>query len=418
VSRKAIIVISSKGVPRSIRMSYPYESKNLKRLGVRSWINAHNWATRIGGCWISDKVLEAMDEVAKTFVDMHELITKADTRIAELCHVDDAHVTCGAAAAIELTVAGCMIGDDTGKWLKIPHAEAIRNEVVMHVGHCIAYAPQWIAPGAKIVTFGQGGALGYRGNIMEDVISDKTCCLSYTESYNNLPRGILSKQKFIETGKKHNLPLVIDAASMLPPVSNLWKYTDMGFDIACFSGGKAIQGPNNTGMILGNGQGAKIVEAIRNNSFPHDGWARSFKVSKEQIVGLVVALEEFIENGEALYEKQMKIAEYLVQELNNIQGVKAVIIPNDETFHEHPVVPHVPRVLIEWDEKDLGLTSSDVDRLMAAEDPPIRLRSYIYYDYHTNKAWTLIETFTLREEESRIVAERLKRLLSTKKKNT
>lgn len=399
------------------KISYPYESKTLKRLGVRSWINARNWATAIGGCWISDEVLEAMNEVAKTFVDMHELVAKADKRIAELCHVDEAHVTCGAAAAIELSVAGCMVGDNTGKWLRLPNTEGMKNEVVMHVGHCIAYAPQWVAPGAKILTFGQGGAIGYRGNVAEDVISDKTCCLSYTESYNNLPRGILDKKKFIEIGKKHDIPLVIDAASMLPPVSNLWKYIDMGFDIACFSGGKAIQAPNNTGMILGNGKGAKIIEAIRNNSFPHDGWGRGLKVSKEQIVGLVVALEEFVKNGEALYKKQMKMAEYFVQELSNVRGVNVVVIPNDETFHEHPVVPHVPRVLIEWDEKVLGLSSSDIDRYMAAEDPPISLRSYIYYDYHTNKAWTLIETFTLREEESKIVAERLRRIFSTKKKN-
>jgi seryl-tRNA(Sec) selenium transferase len=167
-------------------------------------------------------------------------------------------------------------------------------------------------------------------------------------------------------------------------------------------------------MILGNGKGAEIIEAVRNNSFPHDGWGRGHKISKEQIVGLVVALEEFVKNGDTLYKKKMSTAEYIVEVLKDVPNVDIVIIPNDETFHEHPVMPHIPRIRIQWDKKLIGLSAIDVDRLMAEEDPPISLRRQTYYDYYTNKEWRIINPFFLREGEEKIVAERLKDVLTQK----
>lgn len=390
-------------------MEYSYRSKVLDDLGVRSWINAKNWSTTVGGNWIDERVLNAMNEVAKTFVDMHELCAKADEKIAGLCKVKDAHVTGGAGAAIELAVAGCIAGSDLGKWLKLPHTEGMRNEVVMPRGHYTAYASQWIIPGTKIVEYGQAGVLKSFKRELESAITDRTCCLSYTFSYNNVPRGIVPFEEVVEAGRKHDLPVVVDAASELPPVSNLHKFTDMGADIVCFSGGKAIGAPNNTGMLLGGEGGEEIIASIRNNTFPHHGWGRGHKISKEQIVGLVVALEIFVNEGDQLYEKQMKTAEYFRKELSGIQGINVIIIPNDETFHEHPMMPHVPRVLVEWDQKELGLTALDLDNAMAEDDPPIFLRDTHYYDYYTNKEWRLIDTFFLRSPEEEIIVERMKK---------
>jgi seryl-tRNA(Sec) selenium transferase len=113
-----------------VKLDYQYRSEVLDRLGVRSWINARNWATVIGGTWIDDRVLDAMNEVAKTFVDMHELIGRADARIAELCGVNEAHVTTGTGAAMGLAVAGCMAWGDHGRWMRLPDTEGMRNEVV------------------------------------------------------------------------------------------------------------------------------------------------------------------------------------------------------------------------------------------------------------------------------------------------
>jgi len=390
-------------------LEYPYRSKVLDRLGVRSWINARNWSTVIGGTWIDDRVLEAMNEVAKTFVDMHELFARADARVAELCGVEDAHITTGTGAALELAVAGCMAGDDYGKWMRLPDTEGMRNEVLMPRGHVIAYTPQWTAPGARTVEYGQAGHLRSFRRELESKISERTCCLAYTVSYNTVPRGRVPIEDLIELGEEHDIPVVIDAASDLPPVANLHKFTDMGADIVCFSGGKAIKAPNNTGIMVGSGRGAEIIGNVRDYTFPHSGWGRGHKISKEQIVGLVVALEIFVEEGDGLYDEQYAIAEYLVEELKGIPGLQVEIIPNDETYHEHPVMPHVPRVLMQWDAKKMGMTAEELDEAVARDDPPIFLRNVHYYNYYTDKDWRLIDTFYLRPPEKVVVAERIRR---------
>jgi len=390
-------------------LEYPYRSKVLDRLGVRSWINARNWSTVIGGTWIDDRVLDAMNEVAKTFVDMHELFARADARVAELCGVEDAHITTGTGAALELAVAGCMAGDDYGKWMRLPDTEGMRNEVLMPRGHVIAYTPQWTAPGARTVEYGQAGHLRSFRRELESKISERTCCLAYTVSYNTVPRGVVPLEEVIEAGKRHDIPVVVDAASDLPPVANLHKYTDMGADIVCFSGGKAIKAPNNTGFMVAGGRGAEIIGCVRDHTFPHSGWGRGHKISKEQVVGLVVALEIFVEEGDGLYAEQYAAAEYLVEELKGIPGLEVEIIPNDETYHEHPVMPHVPRVLMQWDAKKMGMTAEELDEAVARDDPPIFLRNVHYYNYYTDREWRLIDTFYLRPSEKVIIVERIRR---------
>lgn len=393
-------------------MSYQYRSKVLDRLGVRSWINARNWATSIGGNWLDDRVLAAMNEVAKTFVDMNELFQKADRRVAQLCQADDAHITVGCGSAIELAVAGCMAQGDHRKWMQLPHTEGMRNEVIVHRGHYIGYSPQWTASGAKLVEYGQAGVVRFSREELESVLSEKTCCISHTISYNTVPRGTLPLAEVIQVGKNHNIPVVVDAASDLPPVANLHKYTDLGADLVCFSGGKAIRGPNNTGLMLGKGKGAEIVRQVRAHTFPHYGWGRGHKVTKEQIAGLVVALEIFVQEGDALYAKHMQTVEFFVQELGGIPGLDVDIIPNDATLHEHPTVPHVPRVRLQWDASKLGFTAAGLDEGMAREDPPVFLRNAYYFDYHTNKDWRLIDPFFLRDDEAKIVAARLRRIFA------
>jgi L-seryl-tRNA(Ser) seleniumtransferase len=392
---------------------YPYKSRVLERLGLRSWINASNWSTTLGGTWLAQEVLDAMDEVAKTFVPMDELLDTAGRRVAELCHVDAAHVTCGAAAGIELSVAACMTGKDTRLQLQLPHTAGMRNEVVMPRGHANHYTPNWYASGARIVEYGWSGYLRLRGNEIDDAITERTCCLGYVHSYHCTPRGEIPIDDVVRVAHRHELPVVVDTASMLPPVSNLHRFADAGVDISIFSGGKGIRGPNDTGLILGKGErGKELIEAIRMFSCPHGGWGRALKVSKEQIVGLVTALEIFVREGDAWYDQQMATCRYLVDVLSGIPNVSVHIIPNDATYHEHPVYPHVPRVVVEWDAGTLGLSPADVDTAMAAEDPPIVLRRGIYSNIYRNKAWRLIDTYYLREGEEQIVAERLRRVLT------
>jgi L-seryl-tRNA(Ser) seleniumtransferase len=396
-------------------MDYPYRSKILENLGVRSWINARNWTSAIGGSWIDARVLDAMNEVSQTFVDMHALFKKADERVAALCRVDDAHITPGAGAAITLAVAGCMAGNDFAKWMQLPNTDGMKNEVVFPRGHYQAYAPQWKAAGAKLVEYGQAGILRSFKRELQSAITDKTCCLSYTLSYNTPPRGKIPLEEVIEAGQKFDVPVIVDAAALLPPVANLHQFTDMGADIVLFSGGKGIRALASTGMMLAKGRGVQIIEAVRQHTYPHEGWARSYKVSKEQLVGLVVALEIFVKEGDTQYEKQMQIAKYFKTELADIAPLDVQIIPNDDSLHEHPVVPHVPRVLIQWDAEKVGMTAEDLDQAMGIEDPPVFLKERHYENYYTRQAWRIIDTYHLRAGEEEIVADRLKRIFLKKK---
>ncbi len=389
-------------------MAYKYKSKVLEKLGVQSWINAKNWSTDVGGNLLDDRVLEAMNEVAKTFVDIRELITRVDDRIAELCRSEEAHITTGASGAIELAVAGCIAGNELKNWRKLPHTEEMKNEVLLARGHYINYTPQWIACGARLVEYGISGMLKPSKKEMEALISEKTCCLAYTFSYNNVPRGDQPFEEVVEMGRKYNLPVVVDAASELPPVENLYKFLDMGADIVCYSGGKAIGGPNNTGLMIGNGKGAGIIQAIRQYTFPNYGWGRGYKLSKEQMVGLVTALEIFVQEGNQLYAKQLEIARHFCRELNDIPKLEVTLMPNDENLHEHPLMPLVPRVLLRWDAQQTGATALELDHFMAAADPPVFLRNIHYYNYYSNQEWRLIDTFFLRPPDIEIIIERLK----------
>ena len=395
----------------TVSNKYRYKSKTLDQLGVRSWINARNWTSAIGSAWIDDRVLAAMNEASRTFVDMHELFLKADKKIAKLCRVQDAHITSGAGAAITLAVAGCIAGDDFARWQKLPFTQGMKNEIIFPRGHYQAYTPQWTSAGARLVEYGQVGMLKSFKRELESAITDRTCCLSYTLSYNTPPRGSIPIEEVIEAGKKYGIPVIVDAAALLPPVANLYKFTDMGADIVIFSGGKGIRSIASSGMMLGRGRGTEIVKAVRKYTYPHEGWARGFKVSKEQIVGLVAALEIFIKEGDRQYDRQMKTARYLQKELSEVQDLDVRIIPNDETYHEHPVVPHVPRVLVQWDLQTVKITAEALDQAMAAEDPPIFLKERHYHNYYTNKAWRIIDTYFLREGEERIVAERFKKIM-------
>ena len=388
--------------------AYRFRSEVLDNLGVRSWINAKNWSTDIGGNTIDERVLTSMGEVALTFVDMHELMLKAGQRVAGICRADEAQITTGASGAIELAVAGCMAGDDDGIWARLPMPESPKNEVLLARGHYINYSPQWTASGGKIVEYGISGTLRSSRRELKAAISAKTCCLAYTFSYNNVPRGILPFEEVVEAGRDFNIPVIVDAASELPPVENLHRFLDLGADVVCFSGGKAIRGPNNTGFMAGRAKGNDIIKNIRAHTFPHHGWARGHKLSKEQIVGLVTALEIFIKEGDHLYEGQLEVAETVCTELSALPHLNVSVMPNNEKLHEHPMMPHVPRVLMTWNASDTGFNADDLDRFMAESDPPVALRNIHYYNYYTNDEWRLIDTFFLRQIEVEIVIARIK----------
>jgi len=212
---------------------------------------------------------------------------------------------------------------------------------------------------------------------------------------------------------KFDLPIQIDAAAVLPPVANLHKFSDMGSDLTIFSGGKGIRGPNDTGLILGAGErGMELIEAIRMQACPNTGFGRAFKVSKEQIVGLVTALEIFVEKDENVeYNKQIELLEYISIHISSIPCISVEIVPNNEVYHEFPIMARVPRLKIEWDKNSARIDAKELDSRLAIGDPPIFLGSTILNPF-TNKEIRYINPYLLRRSEAEIVAERLKEVFT------
>jgi len=345
---------------------------------------------------------------------MQELMEKACARVAQLSSVDAAYITCGAGAGQGLAVAACVAGDDSRKWRQLPVTDGMSNEVVIPRSHRIRFSPQWTAPGARLVEYGYLGNWRIDDREIADAITEKCCCLVYVESSDVDVRRQIRLEDVVEVAHGAGLPVIVDAAAMLPPTSRLHEYADMGVDITLFSGGKAIGAFNSTGIMLGKGeQGKKLLEVIHRYSFPHVGWGRGFKVSKEQIVSVVRALEIFLEEGDTRYEKEMQIANRFLAALSKIDGLEVCVIPNDETIYEHSSVAQVPHVKLEWDCQKLGLTSAELTKCMAAETPPVLLkRTITYFNHYSSRETCVINPAHLREGEEELVIERLMRVLA------
>jgi L-seryl-tRNA(Ser) seleniumtransferase len=402
-------------------MTYPYRSKILDRLGVRSMINAQNWSTSIGGTYLEPEVLEAMAEVSKTFVNMRDLIDKACRRVAELCKVDAAYITTSAAAGITLCVAACIAGKDPAKWVRLPFTEDPpingRNQIIIQTNHA-CYDEQYAAGGGRLIKV--GGPIGTKVSELETAINDKTAAIAAGYHYNTTPRGCIPYETLARIAKKHDLPCFCDCAGAFPPYSNLHRLTDLGFDMAIFSGGKGIRGPQDTGLILAGGQrGVELIEEIKKHSSPNMGFGRAFKVSKENIVGLVAALELALSRDEdAEYQRQLDKAKYMASQLEGIPGVYVSVVPNDGKTYEHPLMAHVPTVRIDIEKEALGLkTVRSVYEAMEKGEPGIFIRFPRFEDPEfgpfTSKASVFLFTYFLREGEEKIVAHRMREVLTT-----
>lgn len=393
-------------------MSYPYSSEAFARLGVRSWINAENWSTAIGGAYLDDRVVAAMRDAAGSFCDMFELTERANARIAELCEVDSAYLTAGAASAIVLATAACITGQDQRRILQLSGAidgrENLANEVLMQIPHSSHYDYQYVAGGARLVRV--GSAYRVTETDLEAAISERTVCITYVNSYHNAPRD-LPFAAVSRIAHSHQVPLFVDSAAILPPRANLHRFVDEGADLVAFSGGKAIRAPGNTGVLVaGSGRGRRLMDAVRMQSYPNYGIGRAFKVNKESVAGFVAALEIFLATDEeAEYQTMLGCVERLRTSLSARKGLDVRVIPNDGHDFEHPISARVPRLYLEWEPAIVGFDAAGLDELLAAGDPPIRLRKpqLTQDNTITSRSVRLVDPYSLRPEEEAILVERL-----------
>jgi len=359
------------------------------RLGVHPVINAVGTVTVLGGVIMPPEVVAAMEEAGRHFVPMPELLEKSGEYIARLLGVEAAVVTTGAAGAITLATAACVTGKDPQKIRQLPDTRGMRNEVVMQKSHRSGYEAQILLVGTKVIEIETREEL-------ESAITDRTAMLFFLNKAD--PDGKIRREEWIAIGKKHQIPTFNDAAADVPPKSHLSEYCRTGFDLVTFSGGKGLLGPQCSGLLLGR---KDLVDAARINASPFGGIGRGMKVGKEEIIGLVAALERYLKvDHEAEFRELDGRVSDIAKALSGIRGVKA------ERFVPE-IANHLPHLIVDW-ESPVTMSSQEVVASLRKGEPRIEVSQ-------RSPRGLTISVWMLRPGEHKIVGERLAAVLGKAK---
>ncbi len=371
--------------------------------GIKPVINALTYMTPIGGSTMPPEAAQAMADSAPYFVDMHAVYKKAGEVIAKHTGAEAGMVTAGAMSGMLLQAAACMTGTDPTKVGRLPDTTGMRNEILYFPIQRVTYFRAFQMAGAKLVPMGEDARVADPGE-MEEAFTDRTAAVAYVFG----PRvGYpLPLRTVVDIAHSKGVPVIVDAAAMVPPVENLKSYIAGGADLVAFSGGKGIRGPQSTGILAGR---RELIEAAYMNSSPNYRCVgRAMKVSKEEIAALITALEIFVgQDHKALWERWRARAESIARELQGMPGLSAVV-------DESPALREGPQVILTISRHWTGPLLRDVKRLLFEGDPPI-LVGYHHYGYPSDRAELIIGVETLKEEEDAVVVKRLKEVLSIKR---
>ncbi|MFH1084402.1 MAG: aminotransferase class V-fold PLP-dependent enzyme [Chloroflexota bacterium] len=367
-----------------------------RELGVEPIINAAGTLTRMSGSLMPPEVVEAMVAASRAYVDMEELHLAAGRRIAEVVGAEAAHVCACAAAGISLMAAACMAGCDRARIRQLPNTHGLHHLFVVQRAHRNGFDQALqLAGGRFIEVEADADQLG-RAAAGEGVAG-----VSFTQAWFCMGDSLPLPQ-VAELAHVAGVPLVVDAAAEVPPVDNLTRFLREGADLVTFSGGKAICGPQSTGFILGR---ADLIEACRLNDCPNGGVGRPMKTGKEDIIGLVKAIELYVQRDHA--------AEMRVWEERVAQIVVALSAP--EHVHAWRQMPfgigqQIPHVAVAWDEAALGITHEQAMQRLRQGRPRIALQlvnaeRYGWGGYTTPEL--RIHPHTLLPGEAESVVERL-----------
>ena len=257
-----------------------------QKLGVKTKINAVGNGTAIGGSIMAPEVIAAMQEAGQNFIDLNELLAKAGQYIADVVGVEACYITSGAAGGVLISTAACMTGKDWAKVHQLPDTQGMKNEVIMQVMQRNYYELMVREAGAKLVEIGLANTTNSWH--LEAALNEQTAAIIHFVAYS--PPQDLPLEEVIKIAHKRDVPVVVDAAAEFPSFSILRHYIEMGADLVIFSGGKGIRGPQSSGLILGR---KDLIEACAMNGSPYHGVGRPCKVGKEEIIGLVTAIELF-----------------------------------------------------------------------------------------------------------------------------
>lgn len=359
-------------------------------LGVTTVINCEGTMTMLGGSVLRPELEAVMAMAGRHFVSIPELEVAAGKRIAEMLKLPEGYtalVTSGAAAAIESGLAGILTGDNETFIKQLPDLTGMKSEVIIQKSHRNPFDHQLRSTGVKLIEIETHDQL-------RQAVNDRTAMMHFTNFANSA--GQIKVEEWPKLAKQYNLPCMNDAAADTPPVSHLWDYTNMGYDLVTFSGGKAIRGPQCAGLLIGRKE--LVANALLNNSPHEDTIGRSQKVGKEEIIGMVKALEVYLaEDHDALAREWQDQLEGIARELAKIPGVSTA-------FFVPEIANHVPHMQITWDSR-IAATPQEISKALRSAKPSIVMGT------GEGKPVLSMNSFMLQPGEDRIVAEQLSRVL-------
>jgi D-glucosaminate-6-phosphate ammonia-lyase len=392
-------------------------------LGVPTVINAAGTKTRIGGSLIRSEAVEAMVSASESFVRISDLQVRASELISEVTGAEAGYVASGAAACLTLGTAACIAKTDLGVMDRLPHAEEAPNEVVMPRSHRNGYDHAIRLAGAQIVDVGNNDNYLGTGSVntelweIEDAITDRTAAIAYMQKAYSQPE----LPDLVEVAHAHDIPVIVDAAAELPPKRNLARFIDEGADLVTFSGGKAIRGPQSSGILAGR---ADLIESAamqhldmhvaeevweppteligfeRFGGVPRQGIGRPLKVGKEEIAGLIRALQLFVEEDhEANVCEWADRTESVAAALREKEGLSITVSDGEKTAV-------APEVFVRIDPELAGIDAATLVAELRKEDP----RVFVGPDYLHKSAFT-VNPMCLTNSEADYVVERVRSYL-------
>ena len=367
-------------------------------LGVATVINGQGTMTVLGGSLMRPEVEAVMALATQHFVSIPDLEVAAGRRISEMLKLPagySAIVTSGAAAAMQSGLAGILTGNNPKFIEQIPDLTGMKSEVIIQKSHRNPFDHQLRTTGVKLVVIETREEL-------RKAVNDRTAMMHFSNFAN--AEGQIKVDEWVKLGKELNIPTFIDAAADTPPVSHLWDYATMGYDLIAYSGGKAMRGPQCAGLLIGRQE--LVANALLNNSPHEDTIGRSQKVGKEEIVGMVKALELYLaDDHEAQNKEWQSRLELIARKMSGLPGVTTSYFVPD-------IANHVPHMEVRWDLGKIKISAEDAVKTLRGGKPSIVLAEAEKHAFGEKRDDSLtICSFMLKPGEDAIIASKLYELL-------
>jgi L-seryl-tRNA(Ser) seleniumtransferase len=367
----------------------PSKRDYFKELNVRPIINAAGTYTSFTASLMLPEVMDAINYASKVYCRLNDLHDAVGRRIADLLNAEAAMVSAGAASALTLGTAACLTGNDLARIRQIPDLTGMKTEVLIQKAHRFGYDRAVRNTGVKLVEF-------ETAEQAERMAGPRTALMLFFNDANH--RGQVKDAAFAELGRKLNVPTFIDCAADAPPLENLTKYLKMGFSLVTFSGGKGIRGPQSAGLLLGR---KDLIEAARMNASPNgDAIGRGMKVNKEELLGMMAAVEAFLKKD---HQAEWKEWERRVKVIADSVSVSPAV-KTEQYIPE--IANHVPHLKITWDQDQIKLTYRDVAKRLREGEPSIEVVPGVTTSLN-------IGVWMLQPGEERIVAKKIREILKS-----